>query len=215
MGADLVLGKVVVGQQLSVIEYAHHVVPSGIGIGDGLACQGAFAVPHPLGLHPFLHFLHDGSGFGLTLRLACLGVHTETVALMLDMIESGYFVKKPLRGLAVFVFGLKPVAADMHHAEDQAHRSTRPEGRRIAAVAVTLKVSVEVILVGLLFDHISCPGAIAVEEHDQPFHYRPAHPEIFLVGLMPVVVYHRHRAFIRLYVMAAEHFGHKHIVKRS
>ena len=50
-------------------------------------------------------------------------------------------------------------------------------------------------------DHISCPGAIAVEEHDQPFHYRPAHPEIFLVGLMPVVVYHRHRAFIRLYVV--------------
>ena len=68
-GTNLVLGKVVVGQQLSVIEYAHHVVPSGIGIGDGFTCQGAFAIPHPFGLHPFLHFLHDGPGFGLTLRL--------------------------------------------------------------------------------------------------------------------------------------------------
>lgn len=59
-GPDLVLGKVVVKQQPSVIEDTHHLVPAGVGIGDGLACQRAFAVSRPFGLHPFLHFLHYG-----------------------------------------------------------------------------------------------------------------------------------------------------------
>ena len=36
-GTDFVLGEVVVKQQPSVIEIAHHVVPAGIGVGDGLA----------------------------------------------------------------------------------------------------------------------------------------------------------------------------------
>ena len=58
-GPDLVLGKVVVKQQLSVVEYTHHLLPSGIGVGHGLACQGAFAVPQSLGLHPLLHLFHD------------------------------------------------------------------------------------------------------------------------------------------------------------
>ncbi len=34
---DFVLGKVVVRQQPSVLQIAHHVVPSRVGIGDGLA----------------------------------------------------------------------------------------------------------------------------------------------------------------------------------
>ena len=59
-GPDLVLGKVVVEQQLSVVDDSHHTVPAGVGIGDGLACQRASAVPQPLGLHPLLHFLHYG-----------------------------------------------------------------------------------------------------------------------------------------------------------
>ena len=35
-GADLVLGEVVVEQQPAVLEDARHVVPTGIGVGDGL-----------------------------------------------------------------------------------------------------------------------------------------------------------------------------------
>ena len=56
---DFVLGEVVVQEQLSVVEYAHHIVPAGVGVGDGLSGQGAFAVPQSLGLHPFLHLRHD------------------------------------------------------------------------------------------------------------------------------------------------------------
>ena len=58
-GTDLVLGKVVVQQQPSVIKDAHHVVPACVGIGDGFAGQGAFAVAQSLSLHPFLHLFHD------------------------------------------------------------------------------------------------------------------------------------------------------------
>ena len=36
---DLILGKVVVQQEPAVFKITHHVVPSGIGIGDGLASQ--------------------------------------------------------------------------------------------------------------------------------------------------------------------------------
>ena len=39
-----------------------HVVPAGIGVGDGLADERALAVLDALGLHPHLHGLHDGLG---------------------------------------------------------------------------------------------------------------------------------------------------------
>ena len=38
-GTYLILGKVVVKQQSSILQISHHVVPSCIGIGDGLADQ--------------------------------------------------------------------------------------------------------------------------------------------------------------------------------
>jgi len=95
------------------------------------------------------------------------------------------------------------------------YRGTRLEGGRIASVAVALQISLETVFVRLRFYNVSGPGTVVVEEYHKPFHHGPAHPEIFPVGLMSFAVYHRHRAFIGLYVMAAEHFGHEHIVKRS
>ena len=36
-GTYLILRKIVVRQQPSVLQISHHIVPAGIGIGDGLA----------------------------------------------------------------------------------------------------------------------------------------------------------------------------------
>ena len=57
-----ILSKIIIKQESSVIEISHLVVPSGIGIGDGLASQCALAVFHALCFHPQFHGLHDGLG---------------------------------------------------------------------------------------------------------------------------------------------------------
>ena len=82
---------------------------------------------------------------------------------MLDVIKFLYFVKEPLRGLAVFIFGFQPVTAYMHHAEDKAHRGARPEGRCIASVAVALQITLEIIFIRLRLYDVSGPGTSIVK----------------------------------------------------
>ena len=137
-GPDFVLCKVVVKQQPSVFKIAHHILPSGVGVGDGLAYLRRLAILHALRLHPHFHGLHDGFGEFLPLRLSLIKGHPCIVAHMLYPIEVLYLLQGMLRRLTVLVKCLLKVAADMYHAVDQAHVRAGLEGRLIARKTVAL-----------------------------------------------------------------------------
>lgn len=94
-GTNFVLDEVVVEFQPSVFKDAHHVFPSGVGIGDGLADESALAVMDSFCLHLLLHLLHDRSGFQPTLSLTRITLHAKSVTFVLDSVQFAYFAKEP------------------------------------------------------------------------------------------------------------------------
>ena len=213
-GADLVLGKVVVEQQPAVLEDAHHVVPAGVGVGDGLADKRAFAVLGALGLHPQPHGLHDGLGQFLAHGLAFVGRHPGVVARMLCPVEVLYLREGVLGHRAVLVERLLEVAAYVDEAVHQAHVGVVAESRLIAPEAVALQVSLEVVLVRQRLYHRPRPGALVVVEEHQPLHHRPYHPDVLLRRLVAVAVDDRDCRLVGLGVARLHDLGLKRAAER-
>lgn len=102
----------------------------------------------------------------------------------------------------------------MYQAVEQPHVGVGPEGCLIACKTVTLKITLEVILICQGLDNRPGPQPLIIMEDDQSLHDRPYHPEIFLVGPVLFPADDRNGSFVSLYIVTEEDFSFEFFIQR-
>jgi len=213
-GALDVFRQIVIPVQVAIVQASYNIIPFGIGICNGLACQRTWTVFNPFCLHPYLHCLHDWPGQFPALCLSFIVRQAGLIAAMLNPVYMLYLGQSMFGHLPVFIKCLFKMPADMYQTIEQPHVGIGLEGCFIACKTVALKITLEVILICQGFDDRSGPRSFIVMEDDQFLHDRPYHPEIFLVGPVLFPVDDRNGSLVRLYIVIGEDFPFEFFIQR-
>ncbi len=215
-GPDAVLNHVVVYLVAPVGDVKRQLLQDLVCIRDGFFHQRLRRALEQVHLHPGLELPDLGIGLLLAEGLPALMVRplvrlVQRIGFTLHVIELPDVEEGLVRKLLILLARLEELASGMRPTA-QKQFPFHPLEVLIYAVAVALDGSLEVFQQS--HRHAGAPGAVLIEEEPVFRHHVQDAPYVSLNGTVLLVVDHRQRALVHLYIIAGQDMVPEQVVYR-